>query len=63
MLTLGLFIWVINAVMLRITSAACNHLGVPWHVDTWPAAFLGALIVSVVSTVLGWTLKRRDDAA
>lgn len=60
LLTLGLFIWVINACVLMLTSAICGHFGVPWHVNDWPSAFLGALIVAVVSAVLGWTLKDRS---
>ncbi len=59
LLTLGLFIWVINACMLMLTSLICDRLGVPWHVTDWTAAFLGALLVAIVSSVLGWVLKDR----
>lgn len=59
-LTLGLFIWVINACMLMLTSKICAHFDVPWHVDSWTAAFVGALLVSFVSSVLGWALKKRE---
>ena len=59
LLTLGLFIWVINACMLMLTSVVCDHFGVPWHVADWTSAFLGALIVAVVSAVLAWALKNR----
>lgn len=60
LLTLGLFVWVINACMLMLTSLICDHFGVPWHVTDWTAAFLGALLVAVVSAVLGWILKDRS---
>jgi len=60
LLTLGLFIWVINACMLMLTSLICDHFDVPWHVTDWTAAFLGALLVAVVSAVLGWMLKDRS---
>ena len=60
LLTLGLFIWVINACMLMLTSVICDRLGVPWHVSDWTAAFLGALLVAIVSSVLGWVLKDRS---
>lgn len=53
-LTLGLFLWVINAVMLMLASSAAHALRLPWHVDSWGAAFWGALIVSVVS----WSVDR-----
>ncbi len=47
--TLGLFTLVLNAVMLWLTSAASSSLGLGFHVDGFVAAFLGALVVSVVS--------------
>lgn len=60
--SLGLFLWVVNAAMLKLTSAVCGHWNIPWHVNTWGAAFAGALIVSFVGTVLGWALKPRELA-
>ena len=51
-LTLGLFIFVINAVVLWLTSALAGRLGLGFHVDGFGAAFLGALVVSVVSLLL-----------
>jgi putative membrane protein len=59
MLTLGLFTLVINALMLALTGwiAAYFHLG--FVVDGFWAAFLGALVVSIVSFVL--TLFLRED--
>ncbi len=59
MLTLGLFTLVINALMLALTGwiAAYFHLG--FVVDGFWAAFLGALVVSIVSFVL--TLILRED--
>jgi len=47
--TLGLFTLVLNAIMLWLTSAASSSLGLGFHVDGFGAAFLGALVVSVVS--------------
>lgn len=60
--TLGVFLWVINAAMLKLTSWVCGQWNVPWHVNTWGAAFAGALIVSFVGTVLGWALRPREAA-
>ncbi len=62
-LTLGLFSLVLNAAMLLITSGVATSLSIPFHVDGFRAAMLGALLVSVMSTVLGWILipADRDD--
>jgi putative membrane protein len=51
-LTLGLFLFVLNAVMLLLTSAASDRLGLGFHVSGFKAAFIGALVVTVVSWVL-----------
>ena len=51
-LTLGLFTLVINAVILLLTSALSGSLGIGFHVDGFWAAFLGALVVSIVSILL-----------
>jgi putative membrane protein len=50
--TLGLFIFVINALMLMLTSWVSGLLNLGFHVDGFWAAFLGGLIVSVVSLLL-----------
>ena len=51
-LTLGLFTFVINALMLWLTSAVSESLGLGFHVDGFGSAFLGALVVTVVSVLL-----------
>ena len=51
-ITLGLFTFVLNAVMLLITSAASDALGLEFHVAGFGSAFLGALVVSIVSFAL-----------
>jgi putative membrane protein len=51
-LTLGLFTFVLNAVMLWLTSAVSDALGLGFHVSGFGAAFLGALVVTVVSFML-----------
>lgn len=56
-LTLGLFVLVINGLTLWLSSLiAVNWLGVGFYVDTFWAALLGALIVSIVSVVLSTLL-------
>jgi putative membrane protein len=56
LLTLGLFTFVINAIMLWLTSAVSESLGIGFHVDGFGAAFLGALVVTVVNLILSVTL-------
>jgi putative membrane protein len=58
-LTLGLFTLVINAGMLLLTAALAKGWG--FAVDGFGAAFWGALVISVVSALLG--LLRSDDEA
>jgi putative membrane protein len=51
-LTLGLFTLVINALVLWLTSALSGGLGLGFHVTGFWAAFLGALVISIVSILL-----------
>ena len=51
-LTLGLFTFVLNAFMLWLTSATSDLFDLRFHVDGFGAAFLGALVITVVSFVL-----------
>ncbi|MEU6792188.1 phage holin family protein [Nonomuraea wenchangensis] len=60
-LTLGLFLLVINAGMLLLTSWISGQFDIPFHVeDFYPSAFWGAIIVSVVSWLLGLILPDGD---
>jgi len=61
LLTLGLFVLVINGVTLWLASAiAINWFDVGFYVRDFWSAFLGALIVSVVTVILS-ALVREDD--
>lgn len=51
-ITLGLFIFVINAFMLLLTSWIAQGMGLRFRVDKFLAALLGALIISIVSFIL-----------
>lgn len=51
-LTLGLFIFVINAVMLMMTAWVSRLLNLGFYVDGFWDAFFGGLIVTVVSLLL-----------
>jgi putative membrane protein len=50
--TLGLFTFVLNALMLWLTGAVSDWLGLGFQVEGFGAAFLGAVVVSVVSFML-----------
>ena len=62
LLTLGLFLVVINALMLLLTSWVSNRVDLGWSVEGFGTAVLGALIVSVVSFLLNaFVPDRRSD--
>lgn len=58
--SLGIFLLVINALLLELVSWAAGQFGLGWNVADWGSAFLGALIVSVVSFVLNAFFKRSE---
>ena len=61
LLTLGLFVLVINALTLLLASSiAVNWFNVGFYVDGFWSAFLGGLIVSIVTVILS-ALVREDD--
>jgi putative membrane protein len=51
-ITLGLFIFVINAFMLLLTSWIAQGMGVGFRVDGFLPAVVAALIITIVSFVL-----------
>ena len=51
-LTLGIFALVVNGLMLWLTSSLAETLGIGFHVSGFWPAFWGALVVSLVSTIL-----------
>jgi putative membrane protein len=55
-LTLGLFTFVINALMLALTGWIAEQLRLGFVVKDFWAAFLGALVITVVSFVLTMVL-------
>ena len=56
-ITLGLFTLVINAGILYFTAWLAQRLGLAFSIDNFLSAFLGALIVSVISFILNKILK------
>ncbi|HSM56138.1 MAG TPA: phage holin family protein [Candidatus Sulfomarinibacteraceae bacterium] len=66
-LTMGLFILIINAVMLSITAWLSNMFGLGLVVEGFWPTFWGALVISIVSGVISLLVKdereeRRDTA-
>ncbi len=59
-LTLGLFTLVINALMLWLTGALAETFDLAFHVDGFGPAFLGGIVVSIVSIILSIFLKDDD---
>ena len=59
-LTLGLFLFVINAAMLWITSLVAQHFGYGFYVRTFTAALIGSVVISAVSWILSLFLKDDD---
>jgi putative membrane protein len=58
LLTLGLFWLVINALMLKLASAL---LSPGFQVRTFTAAFLGAIVLSLVNMLLKWLVNPSRD--
>lgn len=59
-LTLGLFIFIINALMLLLTAWIAQNVGVGFAVEGFSAALLGAVVISVVSFLLSFFLPDRQ---
>jgi putative membrane protein len=60
-LTLGLFVLVLNAVMLWLTSALSGALGIDFQVSGFIPAVIGGLVVGIVSAVLNIFVSDDDD--
>jgi len=61
LLTLGLFLIVINACMLLLTSWLAGLFDLGWDVDGFWTAVLGAIIISIVSFILNVFLPDPDN--
>jgi putative membrane protein len=60
LLTLGFFLLIVNTLMLWLTGALSDALGLGFHVRGFWAAFWGALVVSIVGTMLSMVVKDRS---
>ncbi len=51
-LTLGLFLFVLNGIMLWLTAVFSSALGISFRIDGILPAILGGLVVGIISMVL-----------
>ena len=56
-LTFGIFWFIINAFMIELVA----HLVKGFWVSSFGAAFIGAIVLSVVNTLMKWLMPRRVD--
>lgn len=61
MVLLGLALWVINALLLLLTSWVSSLAHIPWTVDGFVPALIGALLVAVVSFLVNALFGRRGE--
>jgi putative membrane protein len=61
LLTLGLFILIINAAMLGLTAAMAKTLGINFQVAGFWSAFFGAIVISLVSGALNLLIGGDDE--
>ena len=59
LVTLGLFLLVVNGLMLWLTSSLSASLGLGFHVSGFWAAFWGAIVVSLTSLILSLLIRDR----
>ncbi len=59
-LTFGLFLFVVNALMLMLTEWISNAFGLGFHVDGFWTAVLGAIVITIATWVLELVLPERD---
>lgn len=58
LITLGLFILVINAVILLLTEEVAGWFDINFSIDGFLPAFIGALVISLVSFAFSRALRR-----
>ena len=60
-LTLGLALFIINALMLYLTSYLAEQLGYGFHVRDFGSAIIGAVVISLATWFLSMLIRDRDD--
>lgn len=59
-LTIGLFLLVINALMLRLTAWIAGKADIGFHVDGFWTAVVGALIITLVTGFIDFVVDDED---
>lgn len=65
LMTLGLFLFVVNAASLLIASSLSRAAGFPFYVDGWGSAILGSILITIVAWILSGIFaseKSKEDA-
>ena len=57
-ITIGLFLVVINAFMLQLTSWLAGKLDIGFHVDGFMTAVGGAIVITIVTWGINYALDR-----
>jgi putative membrane protein len=60
-LTIGLFLLVINALMLMLTAWIAGGVGIGFHVDGFWTALWGSIVITVVNWFIDIAILRDDD--
>jgi putative membrane protein len=60
-LTIGLFLLVINALMLMLTAWIAGGVGIGFHVDGFWTALWGSIVITVVTWFIDVAIVRDDD--
>ena len=61
--SLGLFTFIINAMMLSLTSWLSDKFHLGFHVESFKAAFFGALLISLASMVLSCLIPSEEKSS
>ena len=62
-ITLGLALLVINALLLLLTEWITGKFGVAFHLDGFWWAVLGSIVISIVNAVLGGFTSKKSHSA
>jgi len=62
LLTLGLFLFVINGLMLLLTSYLSSQLALGFHVDGILPAMIGSLVVTITAALLNFVVGTNRSA-
>jgi putative membrane protein len=61
LLTIGLFLLVINALMLMLTAWIAGQVGIGFHVDGFWTAVWGSLVITLVNGFIDVAVLEDDD--